>query len=153
MHKFLIADVFDTFCLIATKLFMVRGRANDIYSPNLVNFYSGVLRCHAATCISSSKMHLFIVITTSTQYRHEIIDLFLLLWVLLAIENMKITVRFLQISQKTQLLSCNEVYFQKAERIRISLMYCRNRNLVNFSHTNQICFWRACVTLMYCRCG
>jgi len=31
----------------------------DTYSPNFVNFGPGVPRCHAATCISPSLMHLF----------------------------------------------------------------------------------------------
>jgi len=34
----------------------------DISSPNLVNFDSGVRRCHAAACISPSLMHWFYVI-------------------------------------------------------------------------------------------
>ena len=48
-------------CRIATKFCMVRPGVwpIDISSPNLVNFDSGVRRCHAARCISASLMHLF----------------------------------------------------------------------------------------------
>ena len=38
----------------ATKFCMVRGLANGHISPSVVNFDSGVRRCHVATCISPS---------------------------------------------------------------------------------------------------
>jgi len=47
----------------------------DICSPNLVNFDSGVRRCHMVTCIGQSLMHLSVFwwlydVISKVQYRH-----------------------------------------------------------------------------------
>ena len=45
----------------------------DISAPTLVNFDYGVRRCHAATCISPSLMHLLVLSFTFVQVfvRHD----------------------------------------------------------------------------------
>jgi len=114
--------------------------ATDINLPSERHFYLSLYLTPISTIIFT---HTYCCITTTSQRRHE----FATLSIFFAAaggaydkKNWKSPLHFSKFVGNLNLDLVMKYIFRITRMIKISLIYCPNKNLINFSHTNRIFF-------------